>query len=239
VTFFGELYLRSTEPYLSSRVTEREVDYLSVHLIAKLAAGAVLDIGCGTGRHASALATRFSDRRFIGVERDAYTRQRALSGFEMVKGDWRALPFEDGAFAGAYAFYSSLFCVDSPTDIPSFAEAARVISRGGLLCFQTVPLTRLAHSPKAEFRSTLPDGSTIEEKSNFDARTGVDSGHRTFYSADGRKLSADFYIRYFSVEALTEMLEEAGFRIEWVHGDLNGSTLRDDSTELLVGARRD
>jgi SAM-dependent methyltransferase len=95
--------------------------------------GDLLDIGCGTGSLARTLATRGPGRRVVGIDASiAYIAfARACGGaaaFEV--GDACALPFADGAFAGATAQLVLNFVRDPDV---ALAEARRVVQRGGVI----------------------------------------------------------------------------------------------------------
>src|SRR5688572_7786355 len=107
MAFFGELYYRSTLPFLPEDLTAREVDYLG-RAFGQEPPGRFLDLGCGHGRHAAPLASGLA-RTVVGVELDRYTLERVKPGFAPVRGDLRSLPFSAGTFAGAWAWYSSIF----------------------------------------------------------------------------------------------------------------------------------
>jgi len=67
--FFGELYLRSTRPFLPEDVTRAEADYLSRAFNGVRVSGGVMDVGCGHGRHLSQLST---PRLKVGVDFDPH-----------------------------------------------------------------------------------------------------------------------------------------------------------------------
>lgn len=235
--FFGELYLRSTLPFLSESVTAREVEYLARAFAHAPGSAPVVDLGCGHGRHASRLhASGPLAGRVIGLERDALSLAMRRKGFPVVRGDLRALPFRTRSLAGAYAWYSTLFAFSDEEHARILREVARVLRPGGVLVFQTVPAERLASSPGAAFQRTLPDGSVLEEESRFDASTGRDVGRRTLTLRDGRVLSASYAIRYYPLAELTGLLESVGLEPRWVHGGLDGEPLTSGSPDLIVGA---
>ncbi len=90
--------------------------------------GRILDLGCGAGHSWSVLAPRTS----VGVDLDA----RALAGQdrETVVADMRALPFEDGSFAGVLAVQSVEHVPDPERVV---AEARRVLAPGGVAVWVT------------------------------------------------------------------------------------------------------
>ncbi len=98
-----------------------------------LARGAVLDLGCGAGRHLVALAER--GVRAFGVDRSvaALAATPAAAGGRVVRADLRALPFADAAFDAALSMFSSFGYFGAQGDRAALREAARVLRPGGLL----------------------------------------------------------------------------------------------------------
>lgn len=90
----------------------------------------VLDIGCGAGDLAAALPARW---RWIGVDNSPAQLARAAVR-PVLRGDARALPFQDGIF-GAAVCHWMLYHFDRPTEV--VAEAHRVLRPGGLFLAST------------------------------------------------------------------------------------------------------
>ncbi|XXF81390.1 class I SAM-dependent methyltransferase [Myxococcaceae bacterium GXIMD 01537] len=237
MSFFGELYLRSTLPFLAEEVTAREVAYLSRCFEGLKLPGPVVDLGCGHGRHASRLNTSGPlAGRVVGVELDPLSLSLCEPGFEAVQGDLRALPFASASLAGAYAWYSTLFAFTEEEHVQILREVARCLRPGGLLVFHSVPWERLHAHPSAAFRRELPDGALLEEESAFDVATGRDTGRRRLTLPEGRVLSGTYSIRYYPLAELRDLLGRTGFDVRWVHGGLEGEPLSAGSTDLIVGA---
>jgi SAM-dependent methyltransferase len=238
--FFGELYLRSTLPFLSPEVTTREVDCLQRLFTAHgMSEGPVLDLGCGHGRHLG-LASRLG-RTVIGVERDAASLQllTRTHGLRAIRADLRALPVRDGAAGGAFAWYSTLFSFGSDeAHAALLREMARALRPGALLVAHTAPYERFAASPVARFRRDLPDGSRLEEESAFDPRTGLDRSRRTLWLPDGRVLSGENTIRYYRLTELEGLMRGAGLRPVMAYGGLGGEPPSPVASDLIVGAIR-
>jgi SAM-dependent methyltransferase len=128
---------------LASRYDElRPVDSNWVELVdrvvelGRLGGGArVLDVGCGTGRVAAALAERGA--KVWGVDPSAemleVARSRVPSSVGLKEGRAEALPFRDAWFDGAVCMLS-VHLLARPR---AFAELARVLVSGGRLVIAT------------------------------------------------------------------------------------------------------
>jgi SAM-dependent methyltransferase len=153
-------------------------------------------------------------RKAVGPPRRRGERERSPS---YVRGDVRALPFRDGAFDAAYSWYASLFMFDDPTNERCLAGAARVIRPGGRLLVHHANPAALAERPSDAARRTLPDGSLVEETSEFDARAGVDRCTRRLVRPSGATLAATAELRYYTVSEWGPLSRSAGLRIAEVN----------------------
>lgn len=237
VAFFGELYLRSTLPFLSAEVTRLEAQLLISQFSGLTTQGAVIDIGCGHGRHLSQVAPAL-DRPVFGVDLDPMSLEQAQLPRRLVRADFFELPFKSASLGGAYSWYNTLFTFDDEAQARVLRELHRVVKPKGLLIVQGQPTGRIASLPDVDSDQTLPDGSRLQERCTYNQKTGRDEATRVLTSPDGRAITASFFIRYYSPEELTALLESAGWGVEWLWGGLDGAPPTDESTELIVGAYR-
>lgn len=236
--FFGELYLRTTRPFLTAQVTAAEVAYLHRHLDQLSVEGPVLDIGCGHGRHLQPLAAVHPGRRFIGVDFDALSLRdlRAVEPSPVTRGDFFALPFRQHAFAAAYAWYNTLFTFEDQVLPSALREIARCVKSRGLLIVQGTWWEWAAARPTAEYEGQLGDGSHLSERTIYNAARGRDEIRRCLTSPDGRAMAASFFIRYYPLDVLEALLDEAGFKTVWAHGSVEGHLVSPSSSDMIVGA---
>lgn len=94
----------------------------------------IADVGCGTGRALRALASRYSDRRFIGVEPAENMRRKAeevttgYGGIDILDGSFEELPMA----AGSVDYLYSVHAFHWTTDLrKSVEELARVLAPSG------------------------------------------------------------------------------------------------------------
>ncbi len=231
---FGELYLRSTKPLLSEQVTRREAAYLDHKLGRK---GPVLDLGCGHGRHLEALGALRAD--VVGVDFDAGSLEEAAARSPVVvRGDLFALPFGAERFWGVFAWYNTLFTYEDEALRRLLSEAVRVLKPGGRLIVQNTNRLAVEAHPDAAFDQVLPDGSRLQETSHFEPKTGKDLLDRRLTLPDGRVLQAQFFIRYFRLDELSGLLQDAGLSLLFAHGGIDAGPLAATSTDLIVGAEK-
>ncbi len=225
--FFGELYLRSTRPFLSAQVTQAEASFLRRYLRG----GRTLDVGCGHGRHLEELGG-------FGVDRDTLSLREARQFGGVARADFSALPFRTGAFDGAWCWYNSLGTLEDAEVPRVLAEVARCLRPGSPFVIQGSHIGRAMAQPEAGYDGSLGQGDHLVETARFDAVRRRDDIHRKLLLADGRVLEADFFIRYYDLDEWRGLLSEAGFETRWSVGALDGSSLDESSTDVIVGAER-
>jgi SAM-dependent methyltransferase len=212
--YYGALYLDSVADLLTPRLSALEA--AAIAALLRLSPGeAVLDLACGHGRHARAVGR---GARVVGLDRSgAYLRRAAAGdaggGPAWVRGDVRALPFRDGAFDAAYSWYASLFMFDDAANEACLAEAGRVLRPGGRLLVQHANPLRLAREPRAAARRELPDGSVVEEESEYDAARGVDRCARRLVRPGGDALAGTAELRYYGPAEWGPLAGRAGLRL--------------------------
>ncbi len=98
----------------------------------------ILDIGCGTGRHAIELAGRGFSVWAVDMDGDAVETARELSetqatlpSFAVARGE--ALPFRDGAFDAVSCLDVLHWAPDQAVFDALWSEVLRVLGAGGLL----------------------------------------------------------------------------------------------------------
>ena len=176
------------------------------------AAGRVADLGCGYGRHLAALAGQGVPRP-IGVDRSALLlreAQRLAPSAQLLRADLRALPFREGSLDAAACFYSSMFLGTDQDAAAALAEVARALKPAGLLVLTTDNPLRLADAPRSSFRDDVPGLGRVLEESHFDGRTDT---VRRRIEREGGALQAEFRIRYYRPEELSQLADAAGLRL--------------------------
>jgi SAM-dependent methyltransferase len=233
--FFGELYLRSTRPFLPDDVTFAEGDYLTRAFSRVEVPGPLLDVGCGHGRHLRALRT---ERLLVGVDFDPLSLVEARRVTPVVRADFFQLPFGTSTLAGAWSWYNTLFIFEDHDQAALLREIARTLKPGALFVCQGLARQYIEARPHAEYDDHLPDGSRLIETSHFDPATGRDVAERTLITPEGRTMVARYFIRYYFRDELVALLERAGLKVQWVHGGIDESPHGPQSMDLVVGAQR-
>jgi SAM-dependent methyltransferase len=226
--FFGELYLRTTRPFLSDTRTAEEAAFLR----NALPRGPLLDLGCGHGRHARHVP------QAIGLDFDPLSLMEARTHSPVVRADFRALPFRDHAFEGAWAWYNSLGTLEDHEVRKVLRELARCLKPGAGFIVQGTNIATARAQPTAGFDAAFPDGSHLIESAAFDSLSRRDVIQRRLSLPNGRALQASFFIRYYELDEWHTLLAEAGLHIRWWVGGVDGSAFGESSSDLIFGAER-
>jgi SAM-dependent methyltransferase len=224
----GELYLRTTLPFLSEAVTRAEAAFIDRHLPV----GPRLDLGCGHGRH-----LRYMPAPAVGVDRDP-TALALAEGLSTVAADFRALPFADASFCGIYAWYNAATCCERVETVAALAEARRCLRPGGSILIQATHRCAVEDRPTAHFERRLPSGEWLMERTRWDPARGCDRIERTLTSAKGEFAVLSFFVKYYSLADWTAILGEAELDVTWTCGGIDDQPLVRRSLDLIVGAKR-
>jgi 2-polyprenyl-3-methyl-5-hydroxy-6-metoxy-1,4-benzoquinol methylase len=206
----------------------------------------ILDIGCGTGRHAIELARRGYD--VTGVDLSASqlgrAREKAQAAGVAVRfqqADARQLRFR-GGFQLVIMICEGAFPL-METDEENFAilgsAAAALEPNGKLICTTLNALFPLFHSVKEFLDSNPAEGCSRDNR--FDLTTFRD--HSLFEAVDdsGRTKTLSCNERYYAPSEMTWLLKSLGFRKVEVFGCPTGNFSRENKLtpgdfEMLVVA---
>jgi SAM-dependent methyltransferase len=195
----------------------------------------LLDVGCGPGRHAHALAERGVEvvgvdisQRFVDL-----ANHNAPPGATFRRGDARALRF-DAEFDAAISLCQGAFGLAGGPGAPLDADAdvlagvARALRPGGMAAVS-------AFSAYFMLR-------WLEDHDTFDAAAGVNHESTDVRDEVGRSVPADLWTTCFTPRELRLLAARAGLTVEAIWSVAPGAYAADapsvDSPEFLLVARR-
>ena len=227
--FLGPAYLRNA----FTKGTEQEVEFLWEAL--GLARGArVLDVGCGPGRHAVALARRGAEVVGIDISDDFVALATEAAGAEdlactFVHGDARAMAYE-GEFDAVISLCQGAF------GLPVAAgDDADVLDR---MVAATRPGGRLALTAFSAYFAVR----FLEEGDTFDADGGVNHEVASVKGPGGDERPFDLWTACYTPRELRLLAERAGLTDVGVYGVAPGRYARArpsiEVPEFLVLATR-
>ena len=226
-------YLR----YSFTKGTDQEIAFL-IELLGLAPGSRVLDVGCGPGRHAIALAKQGIDVVGIDISQDfvEIANERAPEPASLPDGgnatfermDARVLPF-DAEFDAAISLCQGAFgLIGGDDDLQVLAGMARAVRPGGLVCVS-------AFSAYFQVR-------WLESTDTFDADTGVNHERATVKDEEGRDAEFDLWTTTFTPRELRLLAERAGLRVRDLWSVAPGAYRREppslETPEFLLVAER-
>ncbi len=191
----GKAYLR----YSFTKGTENEVGFIADELGLQ-PGDRVLDVGCGPGRHAHALATRGIEvvgvdisQRFVDI-----ATEHAPPGATFVRGDARNLPF-DAEFEAAISLCQGGFGLVGDDDGSVLDGISRALKPGGRAAFSAFSAYFLVQH--------------LEDFDTFDAARGVNTEVTEVRNAAGETMAAELHTSVFTPRELRLMVAAAGLEV--------------------------
>jgi SAM-dependent methyltransferase len=239
-TFFDEDYL-ATYPAARRGDEESQREAEGVARLTGLEPGAhVLDAPVGYARIALPLVRlgyRVTGIDLSQVQLDeARRRAQGVEGLELVRGDVRELPFEDGRFDAALNLFTSIGYFGEEGDLQMLRELRRVLRPGGTLVITVMHRDRAVSIHVPRTWDHLPDGGLFLQERSYDFVAGTSHEIQTRIHPDGRRASREFTLRSYAIPELLRLLDGAGFDDVVCAGGFEGEPVT-QHTRLVVTAR--
>jgi SAM-dependent methyltransferase len=224
--FLGKAYLR----YSFTKGTEQEVGFL-VDQLGLTPGMRVLDVGCGPGRHARALAEQGIE--VLGVDISPrfieLANEGAPAGATFVVGDARTLTY-DGEFDAVISLCQGGFGLVRGDDASVLDGMVRAVKPG------TGRLALTAFSAYFAVRF-------LEDTDAFDAATGVNVEQTTLKNSEGDEIPFELDTTCFTPRELRLLCTAAGVEVEHLWSTSPGAYAAnppdlDHPEFLLLGRRR-
>jgi SAM-dependent methyltransferase len=217
-TFFDGLVLDMWRAAVTPEQTAREAEFLFD--ILQLRAGMrALDVPCGNGRHAIALACR--GVRMTGVDISAGFLEEARrngADIEFVRSDMRSLP--GGPFDGVYCWGNSFGYFDREGCEQCVREVSCALKPGGRFVLESGMVAESilpAFRPERTLRFADLD---FHSRTSYDALDGRMDITYTFTRGDRREVKP-IHQWVHSAAELRRMLARAGLKLIEAFGDLD------------------
>jgi|CXWL01.1.fsa_nt_gi SAM-dependent methyltransferase len=234
--FFHEPANRFWERVVPPEAAEDDARYL--HDALRLAPpAAILDLACGAGRHARALARRGFAVTGIDISEDAIARARIASAglpTSFVQANLLALP-EIGLFDGACWMGNGFAYFGRDETIALLQAVRRRMNDGARLVIDSYSSAESVFADWQEDQVHPFPGGTYETRSSYDPRTAklnsvarltIDGEHHTLRYAHVIRTSGE----------TVRLFEEAGWTVESLHSGLGGEPFTIGSPRLLLAA---
>lgn len=216
---FNDDFIRTMAKVTDAQI-DREVNFIEESLGCE-AGAMILDLACGTGRHAVELAARGYqvvgfDLSLAMLARASDEAQDRKQKINFVQGDMREMTFEE-TFDGVYSWNTSFGYFDEEKNGAVVARVHRALKKGGQFLLDVVNrdyIVRQAPS-LAWFEG---DGCICMDEMTIDFITSRMKVKRTLMMDDGRTKEIEYSIRTYALHELGKMLNDNGFRVAEVSG---------------------
>jgi SAM-dependent methyltransferase len=199
----------------------------------------LLDLACGHGRIANALAER--GERVTGLDATPLFLElaRADAGkrgveVEYVDGDMRSLPWS-GRFDRVLCWFTSFGYFSDEENRQVLTEANKVLKSGGLFAIELNHRDNLLGRYMEEVVSERGADRMID-RHRFDLQTNRSHNERTIIRG-GNERTFEFEVRMFSAAELRDWLLSAGFREAFAYGE-DGDPLTLEHRRMTLVARK-
>ncbi|WP_373046082.1 class I SAM-dependent methyltransferase [Vulgatibacter sp.] len=202
----------------------------------------VLDVGCGTGRHAIALARRGCavtalDRSAALLGAAAAARDEAGVALELRLGDMRTLPLPGAQrYDAVLSLFTSFgYFSDGENEAVAKGMAASLLPGGRLLLdLNNRELLEKAHGTRTW--TERPGGYLLDEFA-YDADARRFLGNRILLT-EGRERRYPFDHRAYSEPEIRALLKRSGLRVLAVYGSLERTPFNARASRMVVLAEK-
>jgi SAM-dependent methyltransferase len=214
---------------------EQTIDMLLKFITVAVRNPKVLDIACGSGRHAVALAERGFQVTANDLSSTLLAEARKLAEAKQTtptftQFDMREIPFENEFDLIVQLFTSFGYFESDDEDKVVLAHIARALKPGGWYVLDFLNAHRLRKTLQPESRRTLDGIDVLEQRVIFGERV-VKSISITEGGETHRFMEA---VRLYSMEELSNMLQAVGLRVHRLFGDYHGEAFVPDTSLRLI-----
>lgn len=238
---FNDDFIRTMAKISDEQIAE-EADFIEDSLgVAKGAM--ILDLACGTGRHAIELTRRGYqvvgyDLSLSMLARAADEAQDRNQKLNFVQGDMREMTFEE-TFDGIYSWNTSFGFFEEEKNAQVVGRVHRALRKGGQFLLDVVNRDFIGRQAPslAWFEG---EGCICMDEMQIDWITSRMRVKRTMMMDDGRSKEIEYSIRLYSLHELGRLLHDHGFRVAEVSGRVAtpGVFFGSDSPRTLILAEK-
>lgn len=242
VAFFDDDYLRIYRPTFTAERTAAEVDFIE-SMLGVPKGSAVLDLACGYGRHAIAMA----GRGYAVTGLDFNADYLEIAGAEAMAaganvawraGDMRALPFT-GEFAGVYSFFTSFGYFGDDDNEQVLAGVARALKPGGRFLLDMMNRDWLLTHPQQRTWTQRDDGALFMEETSLElAASRVVARQLLIDPQGGPQVTKEYFLRAYTCAELTALLRRHGLVVKEVCGGTDRRPYDTEAHRLVLVAER-
>ncbi|GMK38442.1 methyltransferase [Paenibacillus sp. CCS19] len=203
---------------------------------------ALLDVGCGMGRHAVALAEMGYQVSGIDLSQPLLEEAREHDVNEHVRwqqGDMRSLPYGDNVFDATVNLFTSFGYFSDQDNKSVLLELRRVLRPGGYFVIDFLNADEVSRKlvPLSEHVDTQT-GWLIREQRRIES--GEVCKKITIVTKSGEERHYEECVKLYGLDWFEEALAAAGLRITRTAGSYDGANyIRSESKRLIISGRAD
>lgn len=232
-SWFGEEYV-ALYPHRNEAEAERAVALIASTLASR-PVRRVLDLACGSGRHARYLGQRWWTSGVDLSEVLLRMAQRDDTPASLVRADIRLLPYAKSSFDLVVNLFTSFGYFETDAEHEGvMRDLARVINPGGTFVLDFFNAAQV-RDHLVPYDESFIAGRHVEQR-----REITDDGRFVVKHIAMKNEGKEFVerVRLFRKDDLVSMFKRAGFSIETSYGDYGGEPLTDRSPRVILFARR-
>ncbi len=202
----------------------------------ELAAGPVLDLACGTGRHLTALRRRNPLAFGLDLSEALLSEASADLRSWLVRGDMRRLPLRPGTLAGISLWFTPFGYFSDAANAELLHRLSALLRPGGVLLLDFFNAAHLA-------RTLVPEDTLEQGGIRVHSFRAIEDGRivkrmTVTRVAEGTARHVVESIRLYRSEELRSMASEAGLTCHAELGDYAGSTFVPADSPRWIGIFR-
>jgi SAM-dependent methyltransferase len=242
-SFFGRDYLDVYAHQFNEQLARKEAGFALRALDLK-AGTQVLDLCCGQGRHAVALAVAgcavtgldLSQQYLDMAQSEA---RKAGVDLETVRADMREIPFE-GRFDAVVNMFSSFGYLESEEeDTKVLFAVARALQAGGRLLLDLLNREWVIANYEERDWHEDADGTLYLERRHFDLDSSRNHVTFTVITPNGEQREiGGHHIRLYTLREIRGLLMTAGLDFERAYGGFDGEDYSIDARRMIIVARK-
>lgn len=239
--FYEEVFRRVAPQQMSAEHLKAEIS-LIVRALDLPSGGRLLDLGCGYGRIAVALAQRGYAVTGLDLSRSSLREARRAAREAGVRVRWLRRDMRDIRFVehfqGAICMGAFGVLDSDEEDLEALVAVRRSLRAGGRFLLDHKNRDWQVRHFEPSGRVVMPDGAVSEWTAEIDSVGGYRWDYEVFTEADGSRREYSVRERLYTLAELTGMIEKAGLAFREVWGDHGGGEYGADSRRMIVLAEK-
>ena len=238
--FFGGLVVEFWRAAMTPEATRAEADFLAKRL-ALVPGSRVLDVPCGDGRLALALAERGCRVTGVDISEEFLEAGRARAKACGLEVTWRQAEMRDlpgrEEFDAAYCAGSSFGYLDDAGNAAFLGAVSRALVPGGRFFIDCKAAESILPSFRESYEMNVGD-IRFASVNRYDPATGTMENRYTISRGD-RVEEKGALTRIYTASEILRLLSGAGFGGFETYGSVEGEPFRLGSPRLFVVARKE